>query len=110
MLGLGGTSAAPSFGPARTGSYKDPGRDFLWDDLAGHGIDYENFGFFVDNPVDLQSSIPGLLGHTDPLYPGWDLMTTDQTRIDRWQNVFSGYVKQGRMPTMQFVYLQSDST
>jgi YVTN family beta-propeller protein len=100
------------FGNAETAGLpgRDPGRDFLWDDLAAHGVDYENFGFFVDNPVDLQGSIPGLLDHTDPLYPGWDLLTTDQTRMDRWLSVFSGYVKQGRMPTMQFVYLPSDHT
>jgi YVTN family beta-propeller protein len=89
---------------------QDPGRNFLWDDLATHNIDYRNFGFFVDNPVDLQDSIPGLLAHTDPLYPGWDLTTTDQTRIDRWLPVFSSYVQRDSMPSMQFVYLPSDHT
>jgi YVTN family beta-propeller protein len=89
---------------------RNPGRGFLWDDLARHSVAYRNFGFFVDNPVDLQPSIPGLIGHTDPQYPGWDLYTMDQTRIDRWLQVFQGYVKQGSMPTMQFVYLPSDHT
>lgn len=89
---------------------EDPGEDFLWDELADAGISYRNFGFFVDNPVDLQPSIPGLIGHTDPIYPGWDLMTTDQVRIDRWLDVFAGYVQSGSMPSMQFVYLPSDHT
>jgi YVTN family beta-propeller protein len=89
---------------------RNPGRGFLWDDLARHSVAYRNFGFFVDNPVDLQPSIPGLLGHTDLQYPGWDLFTTDQTRIDRWLQVFQGYVQRGSMPTMQFVYLPSDHT
>ena len=88
----------------------EPGRSYLWDDLAGHGIDYRNFGFFVDNPVDLQPSIPGLIGHTDLKYPGWDLYTMDQVRIDRWLRVFAHYVDSGSMPTMQFVYLPSDHT
>lgn len=87
-----------------------PGASYLWDDLAAHGVDYRNFGFFVDNPVDLQPSIPGLLGHTDMKYPGWDLYTTDQVRIDRWLKVFSGYESAGSMPTTQFVYLPSDHT
>ena len=89
---------------------EEPGRDFLWDQLAERGVDYRNFGFFMDNPVDPQDSIPGLLAHTDPLYPGWDLSTTDQARIDRWLDVFSGYAQRGSMPAMQFVYLPSDHT
>ncbi len=87
-----------------------PGRGFLWDQLATAGVPYRNFGFFVDNPVDLQPSIPGLLGHTDMQYPGWDLMVPDQVRIDRWLHVFQGYQARGSMPTMQFVYLPSDHT
>jgi YVTN family beta-propeller protein len=89
---------------------ENPGKDFLWDRLADAGISYRNFGFFVDNPVDLQPSIPGLIGHTDPLFPGWDLLTSDQVRIDRWLKVFDGYVHSGQMPAMQFVYLPSDHT
>jgi YVTN family beta-propeller protein len=89
---------------------RHPGRGFLWDDVARAGIPYRNFGFFVDNPVDLQDSIPGLLGHTDRRYPGWDLSTPDQVRIDRWLQVFQRYQQQGSMPTVQFVYLPSDHT
>ena len=89
---------------------EQPGRGFLWDQLAAAGVPYRNFGFFVDNPVDLQPSIPGLLGHTDTQYPGWDLMVPDQVRIDRWLHVFQGYQARGSMPTMQFVYLPSDHT
>jgi YVTN family beta-propeller protein len=87
-----------------------PGRGFLWDEVARAGISYRNFGFFVDNPVDLQASIPGLLGHTDPQYPGWDMSVPDQVRIDRWLDVFQGYQQQGSMPTVQFVYLPRDHT
>ena len=87
-----------------------PGRGFLWDQLAAAGVPYRNFGFFVDNPVDLQPSIPGLLGHTDMRYPGWDLLVPDQVRIDRWLHVFQGYQARGSMPAMQFVYLPSDHT
>jgi YVTN family beta-propeller protein len=89
---------------------EDPGRGFLWDQVARAGIEYRNFGIFVDNPVDLQPSIPGLLGHTDPEYPGWDLFTMDRVRIERWLDVFAGYQQRHEMPTMQFVYLPSDHT
>jgi YVTN family beta-propeller protein len=97
--------------PERAGQPGEvPGESYLWDDLAAHGVGYRNFGFFVDNPVDLQPSIPGLLGHTDMKYPGWDLYTTDQVRIARWLKVFAGYESAGSMPTTQFVYLPSDHT
>jgi YVTN family beta-propeller protein len=89
---------------------EEPGRSYLWDDLAAHGVAYRNFGFFVDNPVDLQPSIPGLIRHTDPKYPGWDLHTMDQARIDRWLRVFAHYEASRSMPRMQFVYLPSDHT
>jgi len=87
-----------------------PGRSYLWDRLLAAGISYRNFGFFMDNPVDPQSSMPGLLGHTDMHYPGWDLSVPDQARIDEWLRVFGGYVQRDSMPTAQFVYLPSDHT
>jgi YVTN family beta-propeller protein len=89
---------------------ENPGRGFLWDSLAKAGVSYRNFGYFVDNPVDLQDSIPGLIDHTDMRYPGWDLFTPDQVRMDRWTRVFQNYQRQGSMPAMQFVYLPSDHT
>ncbi len=89
---------------------QQPGRSYLWDELKAAGIDYENFGFFMDNPPDPVESMPGLLGHTDMHYPGWDLTVPDQVRMDHWLDVFRGYVKHGSMPAMQFVYLPSDHT
>jgi hypothetical protein len=89
---------------------EEPGRSYLWDQLNAAGISYENFGFFMDNPPDAVESMPGLLGHTDMQYPGWDLSVPDQVRIARWLHVFRGYEGNGSMPTMQFVYLPSDHT
>jgi YVTN family beta-propeller protein len=87
-----------------------PEGGYLWDSLARAGVDYRNFGFFMDNPVKVPKSMPNLVGHTDPKYIGWDLSVPDQTRIDRWLHVFQGYEQQGSMPTTQFVYLPSDHT
>jgi YVTN family beta-propeller protein len=87
-----------------------PGEGFIWDQLARAGIDYVNFGFFVNNPPVVDASMRGLVGHTDPLYPGWDLDTTDQTRMARWLKVFAGYEASGQMPRVQFMTLPSDHT
>jgi hypothetical protein len=87
-----------------------PAGGYLFDSVARAGISYENFGFFMDNPVKVPESMPNLVGHTDPKFIGWDLLVPDQDRIDRWLRVFQGYEQQGSMPTMQFVYLPSDHT
>jgi YVTN family beta-propeller protein len=89
---------------------QNPLHAYLWDDLAAHGVSFRNFGFYMNNPSIVPASMPSLVGHTDLKYPGWDLMVTDQTRIDRWLQVFHGYEQQGSMPSMQFVYLPSDHT
>jgi YVTN family beta-propeller protein len=95
------TAAAPG---------EDPLHAYIWDDLARHGVAFRNFGFFMNNPSVVPASMPALDGHTDLKYPGWDLLLTDQTRIDRWLHVFRGYEQRGSMPTAQFVYLPSDHT
>jgi YVTN family beta-propeller protein len=89
---------------------EEPGETFLWDSLARAGISYRNFGFFMSNPPIVDETMPGLVGHTDLLYPGWDLSETDQARIDRWLEVFQGYQQAGSMPRMQFVCLPNDHT
>ena len=89
---------------------EEPGETFLWDSLARAGVSYRNFGFYMGNPPVVDEAMPGLAGHTDLLYPGWDLSVTDQVRIDRWLEVFQGYQQAGSMPRMQFVCLPNDHT
>jgi DNA-binding beta-propeller fold protein YncE len=89
---------------------EEPGESFLWDSLARAGISYTNFGFYMGNPPVVDEVMPGLAGHTDLLYPGWDLSETDQVRISRWLDAFQGYQRAGAMPRMQFVCLPSDHT
>jgi YVTN family beta-propeller protein len=89
---------------------ENPGDDFLWDSLLRAGVPYVNFGFFVNNPPVVDAAMHGLLGHTDPDYPGWDLDVTDQARIDRWMTVFAGYEQAGVMPAAQFIALPGDHT
>ncbi len=89
---------------------EQPGETFLWDSLARAGVSYYNFGFYMGNPPVVDESMPGLVGYTDLLYPGWDLSITDQARIDRWLELFRGYQQAGAMPRMQFVCLPNDHT
>jgi len=89
---------------------EEPGESFLWDSLARADVSYRNFGFYMGNPPVVDAAMPGLEGHTDLLYPGWDLSVTDQARIDRWLEVFQAYQQAGAMPRMQFVCLPNDHT
>jgi YVTN family beta-propeller protein len=101
------------FGDAETAAL--PGADtihpFLWDGLAARHIDYRNYGFFVNTaPVEIDASMPGLVGHTDLAYDGWGMDVPDQVRVDEWLQEFGSLVASGKMPPMQFVYLPRDHT
>jgi YVTN family beta-propeller protein len=95
----------------------DPLRAFLWDRLAEAGISYRNYGFFLngltgDPPAQpgLPASMPGLEGHTDLLYSGWDLDLPDVERLKEWQRELGEFEAAGEMPAVQFVYLPRDHT
>ncbi|MCL2450084.1 MAG: bifunctional YncE family protein/alkaline phosphatase family protein [Polyangiaceae bacterium] len=101
------------FGNAETAAFPgtDTLRPFIWDRLADKGISYQNFGFFVNGaPVTVDSSMLGLLSTTDLAYPGWDLGTKDQVRVDEWEKQFKTMQANHEMPTVQFVYLPNDHT
>src|SRR4029077_13421208 len=36
----------------------EPGTGYLWDALGHSGVDYTNFGLYMDNPIDLVDSMP----------------------------------------------------
>jgi YVTN family beta-propeller protein len=94
----------------------DPRHSFLWDRLAARGISYRNYGFFLNGlggsppTQQLPASIPGLEGHTDLLYSGWDLDLPDVERLKEWLREFQEFEAKGAMPTVQFVYLPRDHT
>jgi YVTN family beta-propeller protein len=94
----------------------DPTRAMLWDRLAERGISYRNYGFFLNGlsgtpPTQtLGASMPGLVGHTDLSYSGWDMYYPDSVRIQEWVREFREFERQGELPTVSFVYLPRDHT
>ncbi len=111
---FGGFANVPS-DPDNTESAGFPGPDvtkcFLWDGLAAKGVSYRNYGFFIGAlPALVPATMPGLAGHTDLDYSGWDLRYPDQSRVDEWLKDFSGFESSGQMPTVQLVYLPRDHT
>jgi len=109
--GFAGVAADPN----NTETAAFPGPDakhaFIWDGLGPKGISYRNYGFFLGPaPAIVPTSMPGLVGHTDLDYSGWDLKLPDQARIDEWLREFAGYVASGDLPAVEFVYLPRDHT
>jgi hypothetical protein len=85
--------------------------------MADRNISYRNYGFFLDglrgNPLmqpGVPASMPGLAGHTDLLYSGWDLGLPDVDRLKEWEREFADFKAKGQMPSMQFLYLPRDHT
>ena len=96
----------------------EPSNGYLWDLADRAGITYRNYGEFVNNPEDpdgLKDSafVPtkrSLAAHTNRAYPGWSLDIPDQVRIEVWLREFQDFVRDGKMPALEFVRLPNDHT
>ena len=90
----------------------ETGTGYLWDAAARAGITMRNYGeFTVREPSGRWTATkPLLAANTAPTFPGWDLDTTDQERVDAWLEEFRGFVAAGRMPALIFLRLPNDHT
>jgi len=53
---------------------------------------------------------PGLIGHMDPYYRGWDLNVPDEYRYEEWKREFDQYVKDGNLPAFEPMLMMMDHT
>jgi DNA-binding beta-propeller fold protein YncE len=100
-------------GNLATAAGRDPNNSYLWDRLYRAGISFRNYGFwvrFLSFPAIPESTEPELVGNTDPLYSGYNLAITDQTRIDEWLKEFRAYEASGALPSVELVRLPNDHT
>ena len=90
----------------------ETGTGYLWDAAGRDGITMRNYGeFTVREPSGRWTATkPLLAANTAPAFPGWDLDTTDQTRVDAWLEEFRGFVAAGSMPALTFLRLPNDHT
>ena len=107
-----------------TAPNRDPADAYIWDRLADAGVSFRNYGFYVDRDPNNQlvATDPVLNAHTDHAYLGFDLHCPDnpdtflplaaycQPRITEWENEFAQYVRNGNLPTVEFVRLPNDHT
>ncbi|HEY9450676.1 MAG TPA: alkaline phosphatase family protein, partial [Gemmatimonadaceae bacterium] len=96
----------------------EPAHGYLWDMAERAGITFRNYGEYVVRDMDddddgsprYVGNKPFLRTHTNPLYPGFDLEKTDQSRIAVWLREFASYVQRGDLPALEVVRLPNDHT
>lgn len=86
--------------PANPGSY-------IWNEAAAEGVSYRDYGEFTFGG---NVNAPGLQGHTDTDYVGFDLSYSDQKRMDEFLTEFRQYEKNGGLPQLSIVRLPNDHT
>jgi YVTN family beta-propeller protein len=94
-----------------------PHNGYLWDDAQRAGISFRDYGEDVDvtdtpgaSATFQQGFMPGLTGHYDPKYIGWDLKTSDHDRFFEWDREFKQFVANDNMPRLEIVYFPNDHT
>jgi YVTN family beta-propeller protein len=104
---------------------RDPANAYVWNRLAGAGVSFRNYGFYVN--ADATGQMVGtdatLNANTDHAFRGYDLncpnnpdtftprsTTCGTPRFTAWKNEFDQYVKNGNLPTVEFVRLPNDHT
>ncbi|KAA2261210.1 bifunctional YncE family protein/alkaline phosphatase family protein [Solihabitans fulvus] len=111
-------SGEPAIAPNR-----DPANAYIWDRLAGAGISFRNYGFYVNGGANGYTAADPLLdANTDHAYRGFDLNCPDSAgtftavascgtpRIDEWLKEFQGYQDNGNLPSVEFLRLPNDHT
>jgi YVTN family beta-propeller protein len=90
----------------------DPGTGYLWDTAVRAGISVRNYGEFTvrDRAGRWVGAKAVLSTHTAADFPGFDLKTTDQKRVDAWLSEFRRFVAAGSMPTLTLLRLPNDHT
>ncbi len=90
-----------------------PHGGYLWDAAKRARVSYRDYGEDIDFSSRLKIGIntfPGLSGHFDPRYVGWDLHTSDDTRLAEWTREFNAFVAFRSLPQLEIVYLPNDHT
>ncbi len=90
-----------------------PRNGYIWDNAKRAGITYRDYGEFVATPPLLgfeTTRMPGLQGHVDGAYRGFDMNVSDESRVDEWQREFEGFVRDGSLPALEIIRLPNDHT
>jgi YVTN family beta-propeller protein len=92
-----------------------PHNGYLWDAAKRAHISYRDYGehLFVplNGPITIPlNTAPGLAGHFDERYVGWDPAYSDNDRYAEWLREFKQFENNGELPQLEIVYLPDDHT
>jgi YVTN family beta-propeller protein len=91
-----------------------PRNGYIWDEANRHNVSLRDYGEFVTYaPLGggyVTTSTAGLRNKIDPKYPPFDMLVSDESRIDEWLREFNGYVANGNLPAFEIVRLPNDHT
>ena len=91
-----------------------PHSGYLWNAAARAGITYRNYGEFTTQPAvpggPVTTTMPDLIGHTDPKYAGFDLAISDAAREAEWEREFNAFESTGTLPALEILRFPGDHT
>lgn len=90
-----------------------PAGGYIWDRAKAAGVTYRSYGEFVTQPatnLPAAGRTPGLKGHVDEWYHGFDMAHSDLIRADRFISEVKRFEREGEMPRLQIVRLPNDHT
>ncbi len=95
------------------GDVDAPATGYIWDEAAKKGITLRNYGEYTDlvpSTKKYRATRPGLVQYTNEDYPTFDMAISDQHRADIWLAEFARYVREGKLPALEIVWLPRDHT
>lgn len=108
----GGRRALYDFEDGATAS--TPRNGYLWDQADRQHVTLRDYGEFVTYaPLGggyVTTSMPGLQGKIDPKYPPFDMLVSDDSRVNEWLHEFKRYVAANNLPSLEIVRLPNDHT
>ncbi|MGA8574616.1 MAG: alkaline phosphatase family protein [Candidatus Cybelea sp.] len=75
---------------------------YMWDAARRANVSFRDYGEMAPTP--------SLGDRFDPHYVGWDLDYSDLARVKEWKREFDGFVANGTVPQLEYMWLPNDHT
>jgi YVTN family beta-propeller protein len=104
--------------PSERDDVDEPAFGYLWNAAISKGLTLRNYGEFgepIPNKnkkasVRYRAIKPALDRYTSREYPAYDLLISDQARVEVWLSEFHEFVRRGNLPALQIMHLPGDHT
>jgi DNA-binding beta-propeller fold protein YncE len=85
---------------------------YIWQAAKAAGVSFRDYGEMTVPTANGrgQFPVPSLIGLYDPHYVGWNLDYSDLDRVKEWRREFDSFVRSGRVPQLEYIWLPNDHT